>query len=103
MIKTLKSYVCLTLLFSSFGAFAYTDPHPCRTATIELIDSILNTPLHKIGWEMQNIQDIKNQYPNNPRCLRNLDKISYAINNNTIRRLRRVLNKIIIDINNGRG
>jgi len=106
MIKTLKNISIATILLSSISSFAMPadiDQHQCRRAAIDLINNILNTPLNEIGREMQDIQDIKNQYPNNPRCLRNIDRIGYALNNNSTRRLPQVLSNIIDDIKNGRG
>jgi hypothetical protein len=74
MIKNLKSYVCLTLLVSSFGSFA--DTLPCKQAAADLIQSIIDKKTDDIQSE---IAKFNTTYPNSPRCLGYVTKVEEEI------------------------
>jgi len=85
MIKNLKSYVCLTLLVSSFGSFA--DILPCQQAAADLIQSIIDKKTDDIQSEIaKKTDDIQSKiakfnttYPNSPRCLGYVTKVEEEI------------------------
>jgi hypothetical protein len=74
MIKNLKSYVCLTLLVSSFSSFA--DTLPCKQAAADLIQSIIDKKTDDIQSE---IAKFNTTYPNSPICLGYVTKLEEEI------------------------
>ena len=107
MIKTLKGYICLTMLLSSFGSFAYTDTDSCRMSAIELINQIQSIMPRPDEERLINILQTavrtQNNFPKNLRCVRNIDKIRNSIYTFPTNRLPAVLNELREDITNGNG